>query len=322
MWGFIPQVRKRYGREEVPVILCGYSLAGLFALWSSCQTDSFRSIAAVSPSVWFPGWIEYLKDHQVKTDYVYLSLGDREEKTKNKVMATVGSCIRETEDILKERGIGCLFEWNEGNHFKDPEKRCARGIISCIRDLKEQKIRLYHTGFDIIPSPDIGTGRKNADFGQGFYLSDDREFSKRWARQRKDMTTYLNSYELYPEGLNIKYLDRDQEWFDFIYDNRNKTEDRFSGYDVIIGPIANDTIYDTWGFITSGLIRKEQALELLQEGPIYKQFVIKTERALEALKFVDAAALSPEEIEAYRETVRREEEEFQEIFARKLERIM
>ena len=319
---FIPQVRKRYGREEMPVILCGYSLAGLFALWSSCQTDSFRSIAAVSPSVWFPGWIEYLKVNPVNTDYVYLSLGDREEKTKNKVMATVGSYIRETEDILKERGIGCLFEWNEGNHFNDPEGRCARGIISCIKDLSKQKIRLYHTGFDIISSPDIGTGRKNADFGQGFYLSDDREFSKRWARQRKDMTTYLNYYVLDPEGLNIKQLDRDQEWFDYIYDNRNKAEDRFSGYDLIIGPIANDTIYDTWGIITSGLIRKEQALKLLQEGLVYRQFVIKTDKALKALKFMGAEELHSEEIEAFRNTVRKEEEQFQEIFARKLDEIM
>lgn len=46
-------------------------------------------------------------------------------------------------------------------------------------------IRLYHTGFAQIIEPDIHYGRKNADFGQGFYMSDDEEFSKRWARVRR-----------------------------------------------------------------------------------------------------------------------------------------
>lgn len=44
---------------------------------------------------------------------------------------------------------------------------------------------LYHTGFEKIEHPDIHFGRANADFAQGFYLSDNREFSMRWARERK-----------------------------------------------------------------------------------------------------------------------------------------
>lgn len=48
---------------------------------------------------------------------------------------------------------------------------------------------LYHSGFQLIRRPDIRKGRTNADFGQGFYLSDDKEFSKRWAGQRKDLST-------------------------------------------------------------------------------------------------------------------------------------
>ncbi|MBQ9562757.1 MAG: DUF3990 domain-containing protein [Lachnospiraceae bacterium] len=45
-------------------------------------------------------------------------------------------------------------------------------------------LELFHTGYQIIERPDIHAGRTNADFGQGFYLSDDEEFSKRWARER------------------------------------------------------------------------------------------------------------------------------------------
>lgn len=181
---------------------------------------------------------------------------------------------------------------------------------------------LYHTGFEIVEQPDISVGRKNADFGQGFYLSDDRDFSERWARERKGLPTYLNSYTFDPEGLKIKHLSRDPEWFDYIFANRSGQPDTLSGYDVIIGPIANDTIYDTWGIPTSGLLRKDQALELLSAGPVYEQTVIKTEKALAALHYQEAILLSPEEIRKFRETVRQEEELFQEEFSKRLDRIM
>lgn len=46
-------------------------------------------------------------------------------------------------------------------------------------------IELFHLGYNEIREPDVHYGRKNADFGQGFYLSPDREFSVRWARERK-----------------------------------------------------------------------------------------------------------------------------------------
>ena len=176
-------------------------------------------------------------------------------------------------------------------------------------------ILLFHTGYQIIASPDITIGRRNADFGQGFYLSDNVEFSKRWARSRKGETTYLNTYELDTDGLNIKRFGRDTEWFEYIYSNRSGRDDTLAGFDVISGPIANDTIYDTWGIITSGLLKKEQALRLLMIGPVYEQTVIKTEKAVNALRFIRAEEISPEEIASYRGTVRQEEEIFQQQFA-------
>lgn len=109
-------------------IIGGYSLAGLFALWASCRTDVFSAVAAASPSVWFPGFTDYLKENPVQAKAVYLSLGDREEKTRNPVMATVADRIRETSDILKSQGVGTVFEWNQGNHFKDADLRTAKAF--------------------------------------------------------------------------------------------------------------------------------------------------------------------------------------------------
>ena len=106
----------------------GYSLAGLFALWAAYQTDIFKGAAAASPSMWFPGFLDYMKTHEIKTSAVYLSLGDKEEKTRNPVMATVGDRIREAEQWLSGSGVDCTLEWNKGNHFKEPDIRTAKAF--------------------------------------------------------------------------------------------------------------------------------------------------------------------------------------------------
>lgn len=106
----------------------GYSLAGLFALWAACQTDIFSGVAAASPSVWFPGFIDYMKTYKMKSQNVYLSLGDREEKTRNPVMAQIGNCIKEEYRCLLENGINCILEWNKGNHFKEADIRTAKAF--------------------------------------------------------------------------------------------------------------------------------------------------------------------------------------------------
>ena len=103
----------------------GYSLAGLFALWAAFQTDRFEGVAAASPSVWFPGFVDYMSEHPIHTRKVYLSLGDREEKTRNPVMASVGVRIRTAYEVLREKGTACTLEWNKGNHFKDADIRTA-----------------------------------------------------------------------------------------------------------------------------------------------------------------------------------------------------
>ena len=59
---------------------------------------------------------------------VYLSLGDREEKTRNPVMATVGDRIRALAALLSARGVDCALEWNPGNHFRDADLRTARAF--------------------------------------------------------------------------------------------------------------------------------------------------------------------------------------------------
>ena len=125
----IPTLKQQFALpENVRIILGGYSLAGLFALWASTQTALFSGVAAASPSVWFPGWMKFEQQHLIQAQRVYLSLGDREEHTKNTVMATVGDNIRTLHSRLAERGTDCTLEWNSGGHFKDADLRTARAF--------------------------------------------------------------------------------------------------------------------------------------------------------------------------------------------------
>ncbi len=109
-------------------LIGGYSLAGLFALWSAYHTDVFSGVAAASPSVWFPGFDTFAGEHEIHAKSVYLSLGDREEKTRNPVMASVGNRIRDIHELLQSKGVNCVLEWNKGNHFKEPDVRTAKAF--------------------------------------------------------------------------------------------------------------------------------------------------------------------------------------------------
>ncbi len=109
--------------------LIGYSLAGLFALYSAYKTDVFSGIAAVSPSVWFPGFVPFCKEGNILTKNVYLSLGDKEHKTRNAEMAKVKDSIEEIYKDLKKKEINCVLEYNPGNHFKDVGERMTKGLV-------------------------------------------------------------------------------------------------------------------------------------------------------------------------------------------------
>ena len=140
----LPALETEYGK--LPVILGGYSLGGLFSLWSSMQTDRFAAIAAASPSLWIKDWLEYAKSHPVKAGKVYLSLGEREEHVKNRAIARVGDSVRGEYELLKSQlGDGnCTLVWNPGNHFQDGDKRLAAAFSWCIEACQagEKEIQL------------------------------------------------------------------------------------------------------------------------------------------------------------------------------------
>lgn len=180
-------------------------------------------------------------------------------------------------------------------------------------------IKVFHAGYVEIPVPDIKRGRVNADFGQGFYLSDNHDFASLWVRERNGSDILVNSYELDESGLNILRFDRDEKWFRYVFSNRRSMPDQYADYDIIIGPIANDTIFDTMGIMTSGYLSDDEALKLLCVGPRYTQIVLKTQKAADNLHFLAAETLSKETIVANKKIAAANEAEYLKLFAKTME---
>ena len=126
----VPQVEQLLGAEPQWRCLAGYSLAGLFAMWTAFHSDRFSRILSASGSMWYPGWLEYAREHELAAPLrgVYLSVGEQESTSRNAVLQTVGERTRQMAALLAERGVNTTFELNPGNHFKNPPLRVVKGI--------------------------------------------------------------------------------------------------------------------------------------------------------------------------------------------------
>ncbi len=127
----IPFVESQLPAPSRYLAHAGYSLAGLFCLWSIYQTDRFDKLACISSSFWYPNCVEFFKKEQMKKkpDCIYFSLGNKESHTHHPLLQTVAARTEEVVEWMKELSVPCLFESNPGNHFTEPDKRTAKAIL-------------------------------------------------------------------------------------------------------------------------------------------------------------------------------------------------
>lgn len=125
----IPPVEEAIGKPSSRVI-AGYSMGGLFALYTPYRTDAFSGAVSASGSVWYPGFVPYVEAHDYpkRPDAIYLSLGDLESRTRHAVLSQTELCMEKLCAVYRERSIRSVFELNPGNHFRDPAYRMAKGI--------------------------------------------------------------------------------------------------------------------------------------------------------------------------------------------------
>ena len=133
------------------------------------------------------------------------------------------------------------------------------------------KIELYHAATEAITKPLCSVGRKNLDFGPGFYLTDVYDQAVMWAKRRateRQQPAILNVYmlnrqEMFKEARVKSFENYDKDWLNFIIACR-KGETVWEEFDYIEGGVANDRVIDTVNLYINGLISEEGALKRLR----------------------------------------------------------
>lgn len=116
--------------------LGGYSLAGLFAIYSIFKTSCFSHFISCSGSLWYPGFVDFIKDNLPidLPERIYFSIGIKESNSKNQLLSDVLKCTLDIKDYFDNNGVVTIFEENEGNHFQDVNYRIAKSIYSILKE--------------------------------------------------------------------------------------------------------------------------------------------------------------------------------------------
>lgn len=151
---------------------------------------------------------------------------------------------------------------------------------------------LFHGTNEDFTIIDLSKSRTGKDFGLGFYLTSDETVAQRqaerkftqWGKGEARVFAYKWEGEVYADLNILRFENYSVEWANFILENRqNRTRHNQHQYDVVIGPIANDTIGFQIRRFQDGIISIEQFLEEIQFHTITMQYLFATERAIETL---------------------------------------
>ena len=195
---------------------------------------------------------------------------------------------------------------------------------------------LYHGAPIILEHPIFGKGKKYNDYGQGFYCTENQDLAKEWACS-EGIDGYANRYEIETDGLSIMNLSSESysilNWLAILMENRQgrlsspiEKQGReyllenflpdYKSYDVIIGYRADDSYFSfARSFVGNG-ISLRQLSYAMKLGKLGEQFVLKSEKAFDAIHFLDYA-VADNSVYYARRKVR--DEEARSAFQRELE---
>lgn len=159
-------------------------------------------------------------------------------------------------------------------------------------------MKLYHGSNMTVEKPEIQDGLRALDFGAGFYLTSSRTQAEKWAksvaRRRKSGQAILNTFELKPEEMEklrvLRFDSADARWLDFVVANR-KEQMSVIAYDIVIGPVANDSTLPVIDDYMDGVYTKEEAVVRLMPQNLTDQYAFLTAEALELLHFEGSGIL-------------------------------
>lgn len=176
--------------------------------------------------------------------------------------------------------------------------------------LKESVIclKVYHGSTFIVKEPDLTILNNRTDFGKGFYTTTDLEQAKKWAKikkkrldkisQNKENKRYVNIYNFENNDvLNIlNFENATEEWLKFVFMNRQSNELAHQ-YDIVIGPVADDNLYQVLTGYEDGIYDVEETVKRLKTYLLSNQISFHTLKALETLKYIETIEIRGEEDE-------------------------
>ena len=154
---------------------------------------------------------------------------------------------------------------------------------------------IYHGSYLEVESPDIVHSRPRVDFGRGFYATPIREQAENWCGKflRQGKAGVVNQYEFSEEKLaefQVLHFEKySEEWLDFILNCRSGKDS--TDYDLVVGGVANDKVFNTVELFFDGLIDKTEAINRLRYEKPNLQISFRTEKALSLLHFEGSETL-------------------------------
>lgn len=147
-------------------------------------------------------------------------------------------------------------------------------------------MKVYHGTSLEIKNPNLLHSRTDIDFGVGFYVTEDKKMAEKWATGKAN--SVVNSYELDSTNLHVVHLGLSKQWLDFVAYNRGFGNISFdtTNIDIIVGPTADDKMFQTISSYLSGFITADQAIRYLNVAGYSNQIVLKSEKALQKLSFL------------------------------------
>lgn len=128
----IPAVERADGLSPARRAVCGYSLGGLFALYAFVRGDDFAACGCLSGSVWYEGWVGWLRKQAFDGAgrYAFLSIGSREKNAREAILHHVQDDMAACADILRSRGCAVDYRVGPGSHLDHQQERFDAGIAA------------------------------------------------------------------------------------------------------------------------------------------------------------------------------------------------
>lgn len=145
------------------------------------------------------------------------------------------------------------------------------------------KMTVYHGSYTTVRNPEIITGRNTKDFGPGFYCTTIREQAERWAKRYDKAIVNIYTVRMDTRLNILEFKEMTESWLDFIIDCRHGVP---HNYDIVIGAMANDQIYNYIADYIDGIITREQFWSLARFKYPTHQINFCSPAALNCLEFL------------------------------------